>query len=309
MLVVWRFFDGKPGHDRQSFGLVQALAAITSVESPAFDVREQRIPFAQFLTRRLNVGRDAPDPDLIVGAGRRCQWPMLSARRARGGSTIYLMKPHFPSRCFDLCLIPRHDQPTASRKSIVTDGVLNDISPSPSQGNEGLLLVGGPSDHYSWDSDQLMLQIRAVLDTEARKKWVIADSRRTPPSTSAALQGLSRDNVTVIGYRESAPGALAKQLARSDIVWVSCDSVSMVYEAITAGAAVGVLDVPTKRTDRITAIVQDLVVRNLVTTYADWRGGAALQAPAPLAEATRCAEIILERWDPDTRRLKFDSTK
>ena len=146
MLVVWRFYDGKPGHDRQSLGLVQALANATAVETAEFDVRDQRNSFVQFLTGRLHLGERAPAPHLILGAGRRCQWPMLASKRARGGTTVYLMKPHLPTRCFDLCVIPSHDRPNTSPQIIITDGVLNNISVSPAQGNEGLLLIGGPSD-------------------------------------------------------------------------------------------------------------------------------------------------------------------
>ena len=304
MLVIWRLHDGKPGHDRQSQGLLKALAAITPVESFTFNVRDQRASIRQFLTRQLDFAEGAPAPDLIIGAGRRCQWPMLNVKRARGGNTIYLMKPQLPTRCFDLCLIPRHDQARTTPRALVTDGVLNDIEPSRAHGDEGLVLIGGPSEHYAWDQDRLMQQIRAVLGAEVTKKWVIADSRRTPPATSAALQTLAGDSIVVIGHHESTPNMVAEQLARTDVVWVSSDSVSMNFEAITSGAAVGVIDVPAKRTDRITTIVADLSARKLITTYTDWSRGRKLQAAAPLAEAARCAEIILARWDPSTRRLR-----
>ncbi len=306
MLVVWRFYDGKPGHDRQSFGLVQALASAASVETVDFDVRDRRRSFLQFVTGHLDFGEHTRAPDLLVGAGRRCQWPMLAAKRARGGNTIYLMKPHLPSRWFNLCVVPKHDRPKTSSRLIATDGVLNDISVSPTKGDEGLLLIGGPSDHYAWDSEQLMRQIQSILAANSEKKWVIADSRRTPPETSAALQRLARNNVAMVEHQRSAPDALIKQFARSEIVWVSCDSVSMIYEALTAGAAVGVLAVPTKGRDRITRIVQDLVTRKIVTTHADWQAGAELPVPVRLAEATRCAAIILSRWDPKARKIKAE---
>lgn len=309
MLVVWRFYDGKPGHDRQSLGLVQALANATAVETAEFDVRDQRNSFVQFLTGRLHFGERAPAPHLILGAGRRCQWPMLASKRVRGGTTVYLMNPHLPTRCFDLCVIPRHDRPNTSPQIIITDGVLNNISVSPAQGNEGLLLIGGPSDHHGWDADLLLRQIGAVLKSDPEKKWVIADSRRTPPVSSATIQRFARDNVEVITYQTSAPDALTQQLARSDTVWVSSDSVSMIYEALTSGAAVGVFTMPTKRTDRITTIVHDLVARNMVTTHADWEAGAKLSAPDRLSEAARCAQIILSRWDPISHCLRADLTE
>ena len=145
-----------------------------------------------------------------------------------------------------------------------------------------------------------------MLQADPEKKWVIADSRRTPPDTSAALQRFARNNVEVISYQTSAPDALTEQLARSDTVWVSADNVSMIHEALTSGAAVGVLAVPAKRTDRITTIVHDLVARNMVTTHASWEAGAQLPTPDCLAEATRCAEIILSRWDTKLQCLRSD---
>lgn len=309
MLVVWRFYDGKPGHDRQSLGLVQALADATAVETFEFDVHEQRNSFVQFLTGRLRFGEQAPAPHLILGAGRRCQWPMLASKRVRGGATVYLMKPQLPTSCFDVCVIPRHDRPNPSPQIIVTDGVLNNISVSPTQSNEGLLLIGGPSNHYGWDVDLLLRQIETVLEADPEKKWVIADSRRTPLGSSAAIQCFARENVEVITYQTSTPDTLTRQLARADTVWVSSDSVSMIYEALTSGAAVGVFDVPAKRTDRITTIVHDLAARNMVTTHADWEAGAKLSAREGLGEAARCAQIILSRWDPTSLCLRADSTE
>tara|TARA_Y100000588_G_scaffold290519_1_gene309398 strand:+ start:615 stop:1598 length:984 start_codon:yes stop_codon:yes gene_type:complete len=307
MLVIWRLCDSKPGHDRQSLGLVRALAEMTPVELVTLDVHDQRISPFHFLARQLPFAKDAPAPDLIIGAGSACQWPMLNVKRSRGGKTIYLMKPHIPLCFFDLCLIPRHDQATATPRSIVTDGVLNDIEPTSSQGNQGFILIGGPSDHYSWDQEHLIVQIRAILEADGAKLWVISDSRRTPAATREALQSLAGDNITFLGYQESTSNNVAAQLARSDVVWVSSDSVSMIFEAITSGAAVGAIEMPARRIDRITTIVADLSRRKQITKYADWRRGAELQAPARLAEADRCAAIILERWDPISRQLHASS--
>jgi hypothetical protein len=301
MLVVWRFYDGKPGHDRQSAGLLQALAATSAIDAVSFDVRERPISVWHYLSRRLPVGAGMPAPDLVIGAGRRCQWPVLAARRARGGRTIYLMKPQLPVRCFDLCLIPRHDRPRANPRIIVTDGVLNDMQVPTRRPDRTLLLIGGPSDHFAWDESALVAQIQALVDAAPEKTWVIADSRRTPPATSAALQQLAGDHVTVVPFREAERGWLVTELARSDIAWVSADSVSMIYEALTVGAAVGVLEVPAKREDRISGIAADLAARGLVTPYRNWRDGAVLTARPPLAEAARCADLVLQRWAPATR--------
>jgi hypothetical protein len=107
-----------------------------------------------------------------------------------------------------------------------------------------------------------------------------------------------------VSHRETDPNWLTAELARAEVVWVSSDSVSMIYEALTAGAAVGVIDVPARRRDRITAIAGELATRGTVTLYEDWGNGTALTARAPLAEARRCADLILAAWDPATRTLR-----
>ncbi len=309
MLVVWRFYDGKPGHDRQSAGLVQALAARVPVDAVSFDARAPRISTWHYLSCRLPIGARTPDPDLIIGAGRRCQWPMLVARHVRGGRAIYLMKPRLPIRCFDLCLIPRHDGPRPDPRIIITDGVLNDMPATTVRTGRSVVLIGGPSAHFTWDTSMLVDQIQTLIDTAPTRRWVIADSRRTPPQTAAALRHLAADKVTIMPFQESKRDWLAGELAQSDQAWVTADSVSMIYEGLSAGAAVGVLEIPIKRKDRITGIVPDLAARGLVTPYRNWRDGVALETRPPLREAARCARLILTRWGWDRTTRALDSRK
>ena len=78
---------------------------------------------------------------------------------------------------------------------------------------------------------------------------------------------------------------------------MTADSVSMVYEALTAGAAVGVLDVPQKRSSRIGRGLDRLAAEGWVTLFADWRPGLRLhRPPGVFNEAERCARWIVERW-------------
>jgi mitochondrial fission protein ELM1 len=302
-IIVWRYFDGKAGHDRQTAGLVSALRRIAPIQAHDLAARTSRVSLSQTALRQLPYAIDLPDPDLIIGAGRRCQWPMLQARSARGGAAIYLMKPQFPLRCFDLCLIPRHDQQTSSERIIVTDGVLNDIVASDLQGNQGLILIGGPSDHFAWDAAALIRQLQAIINASPTKSWLISDSRRTPIETIEALQTLQGDRVGFTRHLESGSTWLADQLTRSDQVWISRDSVSMIYETLTAGRAIGVIDVPASRSSRITRLLQDLVARRMVTPFARWQAGEPLAFDQPLMEADRCAKLISSRLDRSARRI------
>ncbi|MFN3595388.1 MAG: ELM1/GtrOC1 family putative glycosyltransferase, partial [Thiobacillaceae bacterium] len=114
-LTLWRLIDGKPGHEKQSLGLAQALQRLAAARW--YDVRVHGTAFAsvraalQWALRRFPAGHGLPAPDLILAAGHATHLPALAARRAYGGRIVVLMRPSLPLALFDLCLIPAHDQP------------------------------------------------------------------------------------------------------------------------------------------------------------------------------------------------------
>ena len=70
--------DGKPGHDAQSKGLLQALAqrrAVQAYEIPL--TQHDRIGLSALLQRRFPPAVDLPAPTLLLGAGHATHWPML----------------------------------------------------------------------------------------------------------------------------------------------------------------------------------------------------------------------------------------
>jgi mitochondrial fission protein ELM1 len=96
---------------------------------------------------------------------------------------------------------------------------------------------------------------------------------------------------------ETGPDWLPAQLACAGQVWVTADSVSMVYEALTAGAAVGVLEVPRKHANRVSQGLEQLAAEDWVTLFTHWSPGQTLHRPAQtFNEAERCARWIIERW-------------
>jgi len=107
-LVVWRLLDGKPGHEKQSLGLLQGLAALAPVAAYEIDMRSKSMFWGEIL-RHVRGEAMLPPPHLIVGVGHATHLPMLAARAACGGRTVVLMKPSLPPFLFDLIFVPRHD--------------------------------------------------------------------------------------------------------------------------------------------------------------------------------------------------------
>ena len=123
-----------------------------------------------------------------------------------------------------------------------------------------------------------------------------ADSPRTPPTTRRSLSRMKQGSWDFVPHETTEQGWLALRLQHAATVWVTEDSISMVCEALTAGAAVGVLSVPAKRHDRITRAVDDMAQTGLVTRFSAWQAGTPLHpADPPLQEAARCARILLEQ--------------
>lgn len=297
VLEVWRFRDGKPGHERQTAGLIAALAARRTVN--VIDIPAGSTPRAvwHWLRRSWPRPPGAGAPDFLLGAGRACQWPLLAARRRFGGRAIYCMNPVLPTRWFDLCLIPQHDNVRSSPRVEPTFGVLNDIRPHGGA-REGLtfMMIGGPSRHHRWDDAQVLAQVRAILARRAGPV-VITDSRRTPASMQALLAAEAGAGVRYQAGDSTPPAWLARILAESTAAWVTADSVSMIFEALTAGVGVGLIDVPRRRRDRITRLTESLVTHGRVTAFPAWQRGEPLVAPhPPLDEAARCADLLLARW-------------
>lgn len=297
-LVIWRFSDGRRGHDAQSRGLAEAIGRIRRSDCHAIPVAGLVRSFVHLLRASFPPGADRPEPDLLIGAGHATHLPLLAARRARGGRAVILMSPSIPARCFDLCIVPEHDEPAAGENLIVTQGPLNAVAMSRAHAaDQGLILIGGPSRHFHWHEDRLAAQIKTIV-ADMCGNWCIADSPRTPPSTRRALRSLTRGGIAYAAWEETATHWLAGQLANAASVWASPDSLSMIYEALSSGAAVGVLQLPIRRRGRASRAVDNLAVRGMITTYDQWLAGTAL-APLdkPLQEADRCAQLVLQRLD------------
>ncbi len=291
-MVVWRLTDGKPGHESQTLGLVQALARRRPVECHDVPVAACH-PFSDLLSHRFPAGAGLPAPDLLIGAGRATHLPLLAARRARGGRALVLMRPSLPAVLFDLCLVPEHDRPRPRPNLLTTRGALNPLTAAgPHHADRGLVLIGGPSRHHRWDGEGLLAQLERLFADRAGVRFTVTDSRRTPAGFLAALEPLLPRGSRLVPLAETDPGWVAQRLAESGEAWVTEDSVSMVYEALTAGCRVGLLALPVAGAGRVARGVERLLAEG-------WVGRAGEEPPPPrkgFNEADRCAGEILARW-------------
>lgn len=294
-MVIWRLSDAKPGHDQQSRGLAQALSGLCTAS--VLDV-PAHVAGQLLLRRRSPDLAHLPRPDLVIGAGHRTHLGLLTASHVFHAFSVVLMQPSLPTSWFGLCIVPRHDRPRARANIVVSEGVLNTITPSPSRdAGRGIMLIGGPSRHHGWDERALLEQMMQVLGRTPSVQWLIGDSRRTPRSTRPLLSQLAGENAAYVPAIDTPPDWVGRQLTECGRAWVTEDSVSMIFEALTAGASTGVFSVPRRRESRVSRAVDDLLQRGRAFASTDWQSdeGVATQVD-PLNEARRCASIVLERW-------------
>ena len=290
--------DGKPGHENQSYGLAEAIGRLRPVTTSKIHLAGLRGPFSR-LKKTFEESKHLPKPRLLVGAGHAVHPALLALSRAHDVPCVLLMKPTLPAALFDLCLVPEHDLKGKEPQDhvIPTIGALNRVPPPDGRPRHGgLILLGGPSSSHGWDAAEIEAAIPAIVSAGKDRPWRITDSRRSP---SGSLDSLTKACPALAAYPHGETGRdwLPQMLAEAAEVWVTEDSISMIYEALSSGAKVGLLPVPaTKKAGRVARGVERLVEEGFVTRFAAWSPESSLaEPPQVLREADRCAAIVLQR--------------
>ena len=293
-LTLWLIGDGKPGHENQSLGLAEAIQRRATCEIHRISIAGKGGIFGRI---RAAFAQSAalPSPDFIIAAGHATHLPLLWLARKYSAKSIVLMRPSLPLACFDLCIAPSHDFPKKSQRKnlILTRGAINRVHASDSPKTGKLILIGGPSKTHGWDSAVMLDMLARVTATG---DWQLTDSRRTPEGFIKQIKKQLPD-IEIFSCKETAPDWLPGELGRAKEVWVSEDSVSMIYEALSSGARVGLLPVPCLNShSRVLRGIDELTADGYLTPFSDWqKTGQMAAAPKPLQEADRCAEILLEK--------------
>lgn len=296
-LVVWYMVDGKPGHENQTQGLIEALQQRRSVAAYQAPLSSAWKAVLQALFHSY-PSQHREHPHLIIGAGHRTHLTVLAASRSTGARSVILMKPSLPTGLYDYCIVPEHDGLEASDSIINTKGVLNRIrNLSKHQPHRGLILIGGPSAHYHWDNEALLEKIKRIVEHD-KNEWVLATSRRTPDSFVERLKTLTSQRLKVVIASDTSPDWLPSQLNQAGRIWITEDSVSMVYEALSSGAPCGLLPVPRKHANRVSDGIDQLLKDNFLSSYEQWEKSGELSVnKASLDEAGRVASLLLESLD------------
>jgi len=289
--------DGKPGHVSQIRGLVDALFQL----NPRLADRVHWLDMRELSWRQRYSGglpTEAQNIGTVIAAGHSTHLPALAYRARHGAHLVVIMKPSLPLTWFDSVIMPRHDLQDEPKENVFcTIGAMNSVGFQPrSETESGLILLGGESKYYHWNQASLLEQIDILLHANGHLDWTITNSRRSPTTLEKELLQRFGDRAEVKPFEQCAGGWLTQELARSKIVWITPDSVSMVYEALSSGAECGVLYLAAKQRDRITEGMARLCGEGLVGTISDDHSIRLATNPlGRLNEAHRAAEWLLPR--------------
>ena len=287
--------DGKAGHRSQAVGLYKAMQRQSNIEVTFQEISIQELPIFSLLkalwARRF--GLFEKKPDYIFGVGSHTQARVLLLGRVYPkAKTVIMMKPNFPVNWFDYAIIPQHDGVKESMHVITTQGALNPIvNENRHQPNRILIALGGNSKRHQWNEEKVLSSIQRLVENNVHATFILTTSRRTPDTF---LETLVQQNfylkLQIFPVEHTPQGWVFEEMQKAEVVWVTEDSVSMIFEALTAGCKVGVIKINRLKEDRITCSIDQIIQSNLVS---DQTFIEMLVEPHAFKEADRVATYLL----------------
>lgn len=250
--------DGRPGHFRLSEGLVAAIARLRPVEVDTVVTRRPRWlggplalatnaqASADLVLRRVFGidGRALLPADVIVSAGAETLAANIAlARLGAVPNIFYGSLRRFRASDFTLALTsyrrasmpanqlvtlkPAAFDPDAMRAANALDGARTIA-----------LILGGSAPRCTWAERDWQSLYQLVDAGRANdRRWLIANSRRTPDAASDRFRDIATQHpgqISFLDVRQPAAASLAGVLAEAGSVVVTADSSSMISEAIWA---------------------------------------------------------------------------
>ncbi|MCW8039420.1 mitochondrial fission ELM1 family protein [Acinetobacter entericus] len=288
--------DGKAGHRSQAVGLYKAIQR-NSTQSVSFqEISIAQLPIVSLCAGMLAHRIDAVSqtPDYIIGVGSHTQLRVLLLGKVfPQAKTVILMKPNFPFSWFDHVIIPEHDGVAELGNVILSKGALNPIiNEQRHHPNRILIALGGSSKRHQWDNEKVLHAVQQIAEQNPQAEIILTTSRRTPADFLDLLNEQPfAEQLQIFTVEQTPQGWIFEEMQQAEAVWVTEDSVSMIYEALTAGCRVGVIQIDRLKQDRIVKSVDALLEKNIVSTQFEI---AQLAENTPFEEAQRITLKLLQ---------------
>lgn len=285
--------DGKAGHRSQAVGLYKAMQRQSADEVTFEEILIDQLPIFSLVSAmfKKSIVTLKQPPDYIFGVGSHTQLRVLLLGKVfPQAKTVILMKPNFPVNWFDYAVIPEHDGVEASEHVITTQGALNPIvNEQRHQPNRFLIALGGSSKRHHWNEEKVLDAIQQIVNLHPQAEIILTTSRRTPEEFLAHLNEKSfKSQLKIFPVEKTPQGWIFEEMQKAEAVWVTEDSVSMIFEALTAGCQVGIIEIDRLKSDRITQLLDQLLTQALLGE------NKVKLLNLQLDEATQVAHILLK---------------
>ncbi len=307
--IIGAFFDGRPGHEKQTSGILDQLERKKHVKIIPVTIGKEKVSqqisgwIKYFCSFRGPANPDLTDCDLLIGTGTHTHLPMLLQKSHFHIPVVTCMTPAtFIQNKFDLIFAPQHDDISDEKN------VFRTIGPPNQNYNKGvhlaertLILIGGvdPQSHY-WSNEEITDHLKKLIPHEAGREVIISSSPRTPTETVASLESIAEafKNVSFFNYKDTPSGWVEKEYSQCEQVWVTGDSISMVYEALSSGCKVGIIPVRwrRKKSKFITSEKYLYDHEMVIDLHGYLFHGKEWKDHNVLNEASRCADEIISRF-------------
>lgn len=302
------FFDGRPGHEKQTLGLVEQLKKKIAFETVSFRVKKATLfesgkSLLAYYTFGSKAQHDLRDCSIAIGTGTHTHLPMLLAKKH---SPLYVVTCMTPARYlvndFDLIFAPHHDGMAKYSNVFETIGPPNtNCNNAAHEKGRTLILLGGvDTKSHVWNEVSLLYSLNQIISAQNQTSYILSSSPRTPEATETAVRELAEEHphVSFYPFSETASGWIEAEYVRAEEVWVTGDSISMVYEALSSGCKVGIIPVQWKaKSYKFMQSEKYLYKNGYVLSLEDYLAGIRWSDHnKPLNEAERCANELLRRW-------------
>ena len=158
-MKVLAYFDGRPGHEKQTRGILYELGRLVNLKVVETRVERKGLAgsiaeLAGLLAARNAKGtKDHQGIDLLIGTGSSTHVPMLRNKKIAGIPAVTCMAPASYLRpSFDLCFVPLHDGVREGGNIFTTIGPPNCSRPSgvkdPCRGHNRIGNMLGLADEF-----------------------------------------------------------------------------------------------------------------------------------------------------------------
>lgn len=258
---IWMLFAHHLGDNIQIRAVAEAAAGgeaqddaeITGFQLE-FNAAMKRYPKAllgaTLITLREDPGFRPPWPDMVISSGRR---PIPAARwirRASGGNTkfVWIGRPCIPLDQVDLVLTtPQYMLPAAP--NVVMFTMPFGVKTASAAPRRAVALLGGSSKaaHVTLEYIDRFADAAAAMAAESGLPLSVSTSPRSPEGSAERLAArLPGAEIYDFRAQKGADNPYRRWLAEAGACLVSGDSVSLLSDALGAGARVTLLPTPTR---------------------------------------------------------------